>query len=108
MAVTASAPCGTGPDTRADPATKGGSLIGSGRRVAAWDVVTVTTPAGATPCSVNKASLVDALNEQGKTANTPESAKCKSQPRYSEPVLPRKDRGQQHADADHHVAHELV
>ena len=64
-------------NTRADPATKGGSLIGSGRRVAAWDVVTITTPAGATPCSINKASLVDALNEQGKTANTPESAKRK-------------------------------
>ncbi len=68
VAVTADAPCGAGPDTRADPATEGGSLIGSGQRVAAWDVVTVTTPAGATPCSIVQASLVDALNEQGESA----------------------------------------
>src|SRR3954451_20195369 len=36
------------------------------------------TPAGATPCSANKASLVDALNEQGKFASTSDLQECKA------------------------------
>src|SRR3954453_13601296 len=36
------------------------------------------TPAGATPCSANEASLVDALNEQGKFASTSDLRECKA------------------------------
>jgi hypothetical protein len=36
------------------------------------------TPAGATPCSANEASLVDALNEQGKFASIRDLRKCKA------------------------------
>jgi hypothetical protein len=54
------------PFTRPHRPLKAAPSSGAADDVASWDVVTLPRLQDATPCSVSQASLVDALNEQGK------------------------------------------
>jgi hypothetical protein len=66
------------PFTRSHRPLKAAPSSGAVDDVASWDVATSPRLQDATPCSVSQASLVDALNEQGKFASTCDLQECKA------------------------------
>jgi hypothetical protein len=65
------------PFTQPHRPLKAAPSSGADDDVASWDVVTLPRLQDATPCSINQASLEDALNEQGKFASTRDLRECK-------------------------------